>query len=261
MNRIDKKFQELKRKRKKAFIAFITAGDPNLKSTEQLVLAFEKAGVDIVEIGVPFSDPLADGPTIQAASQRALQKDVNLDQILNLVGRIRKSSQIPIALMTYYNPIFFYNEGRFLSKAKACGVDGIIVPDLPPEEARDLIRLAKRQDISTVFFVSPTTTAKRMKLVAQASSGFIYYVSLTGVTGSRSKLPSSISGQIKLLKRITKKPVCVGFGISTPQQARAVAKFSDGVIVGSAIVSAIERNRGKRDLVKKVVKFVSNLAK
>lgn len=261
MNRIDQKFKELHAHKKKAFIAFITAGDPDLKTTEQLVLAFGKAGVDIVELGVPFSDPLADGPTIQAASQRALKKHINLKSILAAVKRIRQKSQIPIALMTYYNPVFHYGEERFARKAKACGVDGLIIPDLPPEEGHNLIRAARQNGLATVFFLAPTTTPRRMKHIVNASTGFIYYVSLTGVTGARQQLPASLTQQVRLAKRLTRKPVCVGFGVSTPAQVRAVAKTADGVIVGSAIVNAIDKNKGKKQLVFNVARFVRKLSK
>ncbi|MBI5415495.1 MAG: tryptophan synthase subunit alpha [Candidatus Omnitrophica bacterium] len=259
-NKIDLKFKELEKKKKKAFIAFITAGDPNLSVTEKLVLAFEKAGVDIVELGVPFSDPLADGPTIQAASQRALKKHVNLESILAVVKRIRQRSQIPIALMTYYNPVFHYGEDRFTAKAKASGVDGLIIPDLPPEEGHNLIRAARQDGLATVFFLSPTTTSERMRRVAKSSTGFIYYVSLTGVTGARRQLPGTLRRQVELAKRFTRKPVCVGFGVSTPAQIRAVAAAADGVIVGSAIVNAIAKQKNSKNLVQHVSSFVQHLA-
>src|SRR3990167_1052423 len=260
MNRIEKKFEQLKELKKKAFIAFLTAGDPTLKVTEDFVLAFERCGADIVELGVPFSDPLADGPTIQAASQRALKKHVNLESILAVVKRIRRRSQIPIALMTYYNPVFHYDEERFARRAKACGVDGLIVPDLPPEEGHGLIRAARQNGLATVFFLAPTTTRQRMKRIVNAATGFIYYVSLTGVTGARQELPASLTQQVRLAKRMTRKPVCVGFGVSTPAQVRMVAKAADGVIVGSAIVNAIAENKGKRQLVPNVARFVRKLS-
>ena len=260
MNRIDKKFLELRRKNKKAFIAFITVGDPNLKVTEDLVLAFEKSGVDIVELGVPFSDPLADGPTIQASSQRALKKQVTLKQILDLVSRIRKKSQIPIAFMTYYNPIFYFGESEFAKKASEAGVDGVIIPDLPPEEAGSLIKAARKNHLSTVFFISPTTVQGRIKSIAQASTGFIYYVSLTGVTGARRDLSVDSAKHIKAIKRQTKKPLCVGFGISTSEQVKTFSKISDGVIVGSAIVEQIAKNAGKKNLTEIISKFVSKLS-
>ncbi|HLF18029.1 MAG TPA: tryptophan synthase subunit alpha [Candidatus Omnitrophota bacterium] len=258
MNRITKKFNELRKRREKAFIAFITAGDPSLKATEALVIAFERIGVDIVELGVPFSDPLADGPTIQASSQRALGKGVTLDKIFQLVSRIRQKSNMPIALMTYFNPVFHRGEEQFIKKARSSGVDGVIIPDLPPEESHKLTQAARKNDLATVFFIAPTTTKKRMQLIAKASTGFIYYVSLTGVTGARSKLPETIKSQVRLAKRLTAKPVCVGFGVSTKEQVRAVAKIADGVIIGSAIVNQIYKTRGS---VKKVSAFVDQLMK
>lgn len=261
MNRIDQKFRELRNERKKAFIAFVTAGDPDLKTTEKLVLAFERAGIDIIELGVPFSDPLADGPTIQASSQRALKKGVNLERILKAVSRIRQKSQIPIALMTYYNPVFHYGEERFARDAQRCGVDGMIIPDLPPEESGVLIRSAMARDLSTVFFLAPTTTPQRMKRIVKASTGFIYYVSLTGVTGARKGFSKDNRKRIRFARRFTGKPVCVGFGVSTPSQVKSAAKIADGVIVGSAIIRQIEKNSGKKDMVKNVVRFVRALSR
>jgi tryptophan synthase alpha chain len=259
MNRIDQKFKDLKKK--KAFIAFITAGDPNLKITEELVYAFERNGVDIVELGVPFSDPLADGPTIQASSQRSLKKGTNLNKILDTVNRIRQRSQIPIALMTYYNPIFRYGEDKFIRDALKYGVDGVIIPDLPPEEAGNFTRTAKKSGLATVFFLAPTTTRQRMKRIIYAATGFVYYVSLTGVTGAHKSFSNKNTSNIRSAKRMTNKPICVGFGVSTPTQVRSVAQMADGVIVGSAIVNQIEKNRGKKNLVKNVSRFVWSLSK
>ncbi len=261
MNRIDLKFKELRVRRKKAFIAFVTAGDPSLKATHDLVLAFERSGVDIVELGVPFSDPLADGPTIQAASQRSLRNGTTLKKILKTVSDIRKKSQIPIVFMTYFNPVFRFGEAKFVAAAKKAGVDGVIVPDLPPEEAGVLIKAARKNNFASIFLLSPTTAPARLKTVTKASSGFIYYVSLTGVTGARRALSSSIVQNVKAAKRQTTMPVCVGFGVSTAAQVKAVAKIADGVIVGSAIVGEVFKNAGKKDLVKNVSRFVSNLSK
>ena len=259
MNRIDKKFKELKKKKRNAFIAYLTAGDPSLSVTKDLVLALEKAGVDIVELGIPFSDPMADGPTIQAASQRALSHHVTLDKIFGLVKEIRKYSQIPLAFMSYYNPVFHFNEKRFVQKAKAVGIDGLIIPDLPPEEGRDLLKLARAEKMSLIFFLAPTTTLARMKYIVQKSTGFIYYVSLTGVTGARKELPSDLIRNVKIAKRLTDKPVCVGFGVSQGAQIQMISKIADGVIVGSAIIKEIEKNKGKRDLVNNVSRFVTQL--
>ncbi len=259
MNRIDQTFQDLRKRKKKAFIAYVTAGFPNLSITEKLILNLEKAGVDIIEIGVPFSDPLADGPTIQTSSQKALDGKITLEKIFGLAKKIRKQSQIPLAFMTYYNPVFHYGEERFIKKCKDVGVDGMIIPDLPPEEARNIIRYARKHNVATVFFLSPTTTAKRIPGIAKASTGFIYFVSLTGVTGARQQLSPDIKSKVRIAKRFTKKPICVGFGISTPQHVQMISKFADGVIVGSVIIKEIQKS--KKDIVHRVVRLVQQLKK
>jgi tryptophan synthase alpha chain len=259
MNRIDQRFHSLRRQNKKAFIVFITAGYPNLNITKKLILEFAKIGVDIIELGVPFSDPLADGPIIQEASQTALKRGVNLNNILNLVKMVRKDIGIPLCLMTYYNPIFCFGEERFVRKAAACGVDGIIIPDLPPEEGKSFIRLANKFDLDTIFFLSPTTTRERIKFVSGVSRGFIYYVSLTGVTGPRQNLPKDLTMNLKGIKKLTDKPVCVGFGVSDAEQVKSIYKIADGVIVGSTIIKKIKENIDKPDLIKRVGKFVSGL--
>ncbi|MDP3732353.1 MAG: tryptophan synthase subunit alpha [Candidatus Omnitrophota bacterium] len=259
MSRINQKFHALKRQNKKAFIAFITAGYPNLNITKKLILEFAEIGVDIIELGVPFSDPLADGPIIQEASQLALKRGVNLNDILNLVKTVRKNIDTPICLMTYYNPIFCFGEERFARIAAACGVDGIIIPDLPPEEGNSFIRLANNVNLDTIFFLSPTSTRERIKFVSGVSRGFIYYVSLTGVTGPRQNLPQDLTSNIKAIKKLTDKPVCVGFGVSGAEQVKAVYKIADGAIVGSAIIKKIKENKDKPDLVKRVGRFVSSL--
>lgn len=259
MTRIKQKFIELRRKKSKAFIAFITAGYPSLAATEKLVLEFDRIGVDIVELGVPFSDPMADGPVIQEASEAALAKGVNLKMILQLVKRLRRKTSIPICLMTYYNPVFVYPQSKFVKEAAACGVDGIIVPDLPPEEAKLLINQSSANKLDAIFFVAPTTTPKRIGQICQKAQGFIYYVSLTGVTGIRQKLPVGLTSQLKIIKATTKKPVCVGFGISSNAQVKEIGKISDGVIVGSAIVKKIRENINRPDLAKRVAAFVSCL--
>lgn len=261
MNRIDKKFKLLKRGKQKAFIAYITAGDPNLGVTARLVPALEKAGVDIIEFGIPFSDPLADGPTIQAASKRALKNKAHLPKIFKMVRGLRSKTNIPIAFMTYFNPVFRYGLAKFVSDCAANGVDGIIIPDLPHEEAAELIKLGRAKKVATIFLAAPTSTRERIRNIIKDSSGFIYYVSLTGVTGARRNLPGELAAKIKLLKSMSRKPVCVGFGVSTPRQAKQIAVFADGVIIGSAIVKIIEKNLGKADLIGKVFKFASSLAR
>lgn len=260
-NRIDQKFESLKKKRKKALIAFITAGDPDLKLTYDLVLALEQSGADIIEIGVPFSDPLADGPTIQASSFRALQQGTSLPKILACVQKLRQKTEIPIALMTYYNPVFHYGESRFIHDAAKSGVDGLIVPDLPPEEAATLIKSAKKENLSTVFFLAPTTTKERVKKIVQASTGFIYFVSLTGVTGARTAIPSSLKAKVKYARSKASMPVCVGFGVSTPQQVKSISSFCDGVIVGSAIINKVRAATSRSQAIRSVSRFVKELKK
>ena len=236
MNRIEKVFKKLKAQNKKAFIPYIMAGDPSLEKTKEIVLMFEECGADIVELGVPFTDPLADGPTIQRAAERALKNGVTLKKVIALVKDLRQKTKIPLVLMTYYNPVFKYGEERFIADAKDAGVDGVIIPDLPPDEAGEFTRLAKNAAIASIFLLAPTSTEDRIKKVARASTGFIYYVSITGITGAQLLLDGSIEKSINGIRRITDKPVAVGFGVSTPDEAKAVAGVSDGVIIGSAIV-------------------------
>jgi len=258
MNRIDKKFKELKRAGQKAFIAYITAGDPSLDVTEDIVLALESSGVDMIELGIPFSDPLADGPTIQAASYRALKAGASLKKIFKVVERLRKLTEIPIVFMTYYNPVMKYGVQSFFKSCVSCGVDGVIVPDLPCEEAGELMALGKRHKIATIFLASPTSTKDRIRKIVKVSTGFIYYVSLTGVTGTRVKLPPEVVSNVRGIKKLTDKPVAVGFGISDAAQARMIAKVADGVIVGSAIVKIIGK---KNKLIPKVSNFAGRLAR
>ena len=243
MNRIDKKFHELRKKNKKAFIAFLTAGYPNFSATERLVLEFEKNGADIIELGVPFSDPIADGPVIQASSYAALQAGATLRNILKLVKRLRKKTEVPLAAMSYYNPILQFGPARFAQEAVACGLDAVIVPDLPPEEETDFAAAARRHGLEIILFVSPTTSKARAKFICRRARGFIYFVSLTGVTGMRQELPPELKSQLSVLKKIAgKTPACAGFGVSTPAQAKFVSSFCDGVIVGSVIVKKISQN-------------------
>jgi tryptophan synthase alpha chain len=260
INRIEKKFRTLKKKSKKAFIVFITAGFPNFEITRRLVLELEKSGADLIELGVPFSDPLADGSVIQESSRVSIESGTNLIKILTLVKSLRRQTQIPICLMTYYNIIFCFGKKRFLSLAQSSGVDGIIIPDLPPEEDRGLILDCRRYNIDTIFFLSPTSPINRIPLINKSSRGFIYYVSLTGVTGPRKQLPADLIRSLKSLKRYTDKPVCVGFGISRPEQVRQINCYADGAIVGSAVIKKIQQNIGKPGLVKRVGRFVRYLS-
>lgn len=240
MSRIEKKFKEVLRRKGKAFIPYIMAGDPNLGRTRELVGILEECGADVIELGVPFSDPLADGPTIQKAAQRALSEGVTLGKVIEFVGSLRRTTQIPIVLMTYYNLIFRYGEERFVREAYTAGVDGIIVPDLPPDEAGPLLSFSKNTGFDVIFLVAPTSTGERTKKVARASRGFIYYVSITGITGSKLSVDASIGSHIEKIRQISRKPVAVGFGIATPEEASGIAKIADGVIVGSAIVKRVE---------------------
>lgn len=250
MNRIEKTFKELKALNKKAFIPYIMAGDPSVEKTKELVLVLEECGADIIELGVPFTDPLADGPTIQRAAERALKGGVTLKGVLALVKDLRTKTRVPLVLMTYYNPVFKYGEEQFVKDAKDAGVDGVIIPDLPPDEAGELIKTAKKAGLATIFLLAPTSTEDRIKKVAAAARGFIYYVSMTGITGAQILLDGSIGKSINNIRSITDKPVAVGFGISTPEEARAVSGISDGVIVGSAIVRKIqEAPEGLRDFI------------
>ena len=259
MNRIDAKFRELKAQGKKALIIYLTCGYPDLNTTEKLVLESEKRGVDIVELGVPFSDPLADGPVIQEASERALKRKIALRDILALVKRIRSKSQIPLCLMGYYNPIFSFGRERFVNEAVKSGVDGVIIPDLPPEEDRELVSLAKEADFKTIFFLSPTSSVERIKSIIRVSTGFIYYVSLTGVTGARQGLSPDLRRNMETIKKYARKPLCVGFGISRQEHIGEVFKIADGAIVGSAVIKVIKDNIGKKDLVEKTGKFIEGL--
>ncbi len=239
MDRIEKKFHELKKARQKALVVFLTGGDPSLSKNEALILALEKEGVDLVEIGVPFSDPLADGPVIQASSQRSLERGTTLEKILGMVRRVRRHSEIPLALMSYFNPILHYGLSRFAKDAKRAGVDGVIIPDLPPDEGREASIIFAKAGLDLVYLLAPTSTLARQAMISKASRGFIYFVSLTGVTGAGRGISQSVLKQVQALRRKTARAVCVGFGVSTPEQARRVARSADGVIVGSSIVKAL----------------------
>ncbi len=260
MNRIDKKFADLRASGKKAFIPFITAGDPSLDITISLVSRLESAGADIIELGVPFSDPVADGRSIQKSSLRALEHGTSLRDVINTVSKIRTQTQIPIAFLTYYNLIFKYGVEQFVRDAAGAGVDGTVIADLPPEEASELVSAAREHDFATIFLVAPTSTPERVKLVSEACTGFIYCVSLTGVTGAREQISEMLAPTLKRIREHTDKPIAVGFGVSTPEQAREVAKMADGVIVGSAIVNLVEANVDNPDrLLSATEQFASSL--
>ena len=262
MNRINQTFKRLKKDGKKAFITYIAAGDPDIRTTKKIVLSLARAGADIIELGIPFSDPLADGPTIQKATQRSLKAGCTVRKIMAMVKDIRREVDTPLVFMTYYNIIFNHGIVRFIRDAKACGADGVIVPDLPMEESGELTKVGDKEDFSVILLAAPTTPLERFKKIASRSRGFIYYVSLTGVTGARKKLSAKLKTEIKILKKLTEKPVCVGFGISNPSQARDIAKAADGVIVGSAIIKVLEKNLGnKKNMVSGIEKFARSISK
>lgn len=259
MSRISRGFENARARGEKALITYIMAGDPSIEKTKDLVFVLEEGGADIIELGVPFSDPLADGPVIQRASERALASGTTLDMVLSLVGDVRKRSDIPIILMTYYNIIFRYGEERFVKDAASQGVDGFIIPDLPPEEGENLIHLSRAGGLDAVFLLAPTSTEDRISLVSKRSTGFIYYVSLTGVTGIREGISEAVGPMVQKIKMHTSKPVAVGFGISTPSQASDIAEYADGVVIGSAIVRIVEDKAESRDLLPSVSNFARKI--
>lgn len=258
--RIEKTLRELKEKNEKFLIIYLTAGDPDLETTEKMIYEIGKAGADLIELGVPFSDPLADGATIQQASQRALKKQVNIDKILKLVERVRKQSTIPIVLMGYFNPFYRYGLKSLAFDAKNAGVDGFIVPDLPLEESSEFKDRLEEEGLVLVSFLAPTSSPERIARIAQQARGFIYCVSVTGVTGVRRELSPKIAPFVNKIRIYTDLPVAVGFGVGNPMQAKEIAQVADGVIVGSAIVDIIESGEGEISTVlPKVNHFVSSL--
>lgn len=245
MQRIRRKFRALRSAGRKAFIPYIMAGDPSLERTREAVLLMERCGADIIELGVPFTDPLADGPTIQRAAERALAAGVNLHAVIGLVGELRRETEVPIVLMTYYNPVLRYGEERFVADAVKAGADGVIIPDLPPDEAAGLIRLSRRAGLDTIFLLAPTSTDERVRKVAKATRGFLYYVPITGITGARLSLDDTIGAALARIRRFTGVPISVGFGVSNPAEAAVIANVADGVIVGSAIVRTMHESPGR----------------
>lgn len=240
--RIARRFRELRSRNEAALIPFIVAGDPDLGRTRALIHEFEARGADMVELGVPFSDPMADGPANQRALARGLGAGASLTAILALVGELRRASEIPVVLFGYYNPVFRYGCGRFATDAARAGVDGLLVVDLPPEEAGELAAPARANGLDLIRLLAPTTPLERARKIARSASGFLYYVSVTGVTGARTRLPADLERNVRELRSVTTLPVGVGFGISTPAQAAEVSGFADAVIVGSALSQLIESN-------------------
>ncbi|MEA3348809.1 MAG: tryptophan synthase subunit alpha [Pseudomonadota bacterium] len=256
MQRLDKTFADLKKQGRKALITFITAGDPDLDATCDLVETLVAAGADIVELGVPFSDPLADGPTIQAASLRSLERGTTLKKIIATVKKIRQRTEVPLVLMTYYNPLYHYGLKELVKDAVAAGVDGLIVPDLPMEESAELRHLAAEK-LAVIPLATPTTPDARMAEIVAAGTGFLYYVTVTGITGTRTKLPVELSQSLDRVKKIAGElPLAAGFGISTPAQAQTIGNHADAIIVGSALVEIIAKSgasaAGRQELSDKV---------
>jgi tryptophan synthase alpha chain len=258
-SKLDRTFTQLRQKGEKALITYVMAGDPSLQDTEQLVVELEQAGADIIELGVPFSDPIADGPVIQQAAERALRAGTSLRAILSMVAGLRKKTQVPLVLMAYYNSIHAFGPERFCQEAAQAGIDGLILPDMPPDEAGPLKVPAAAAGLPLIYLLAPTSTAERRTFVARQSQGFVYYVSLTGITGAKLVNLDDVGKNVEKIKKVTHVPVAVGFGVATPEDAAKVAAIADGVIVGSAIVKQIAAHQQKPDMVKQVAAFVCSL--
>lgn len=248
MNRIDIKFEALKKKGEKALVGFVTAGDPDLETSLEIIKAMCQAGLDVLELGIPFSDPTADGPVIQRSSARALKSGTNLKTVLEMTKKVREITDIPIILFSYYNPILAYGTDAFTTDAVKAGADGVLIVDLPPEESEELDIQPVKDDFSIIRLIAPTTPEQRMKEISASASGFIYLVSKTGVTGSDGLVTSDSEKMVQTIQSMTNLPLCVGFGISTPEDVAAIAAFADGVVIGSAFEKLIEENITSPDL-------------
>jgi tryptophan synthase alpha chain len=242
-----------------ALVTYVMAGDPDLATSREMALACAAGGADVLELGMPFSDPIADGKTIQGAGERSLAAGTTVADCLRLAGEVRARTAVPIALMGYVNPVLAYGEERFLDGCAASGVDALILPDLPPEEALELRRMAAERGVGTVFLLAPTSTEGRVAQACAASTGFVYFVSITGVTGARASLPADLGHRVAAVRARSPVPVVVGFGVSTPAQAREVGRIADGVVVGSAIVSRIAEGGSRQARAERVRRFVASL--
>jgi tryptophan synthase alpha chain len=260
MSRISDAFANARAQDRGALVVYITAGDPNLGVTRELVPLIARAGADVIELGMPYSDPVADGPTIQAAGQRALAAGATVDGILAMVRTIRSRCDVPLVFMTCYNPVLQHGLETFAAEAAAAGIDGVLISDLPPEEAGPWCEIAWAAGLDTIFLASPTTPPARARLIADLARGFVYAVARAGVTGAQAELPPDLPELIGRLREVTDKPIAVGFGISTPAQVRQVCEVADGAIVGSAVVKLIEEMGGAEDIFYTAPNFVSSLA-
>jgi len=258
MSRLATRFSALQTKQSKALVTFITAGDPDLSMTEEMIYLLEDAGADIIELGVPFSDPMADGPTIQLSSERALASGTTLHGILDVVRKVRTRSAIPIILMGYLNPVHAYGYDSFCRDAAEAGVDGVLLVDMPPEESKELSVPARRHGLDVIFLLTPTSDADRISAVERLGSGFVYYVTVTGVTGARTSVSTTLVQELSRVKQTISLPVMAGFGISTPAQAAEVGCLADGVVVGSAIVKLFEQYSGEQ-LKQQLGRYVTEL--
>ena len=259
MSRIAATFEALRTRGRKALIPYVTVGDPFADATAEIMHAMVRAGADVIELGVPFSDPIGDGPVNQRSAERALRAGTSLVRVLETVARVRERVRAPLVLFTYYNPVFAFGLKAFARTAVDAGIDGVLVLDLPPEESTDLAAEAEVVGLDVIHMVAPTSTPPRWRLIARRSRGFIYVVSRTGVTGERANVPPDLAVQLRGLRAVTTKPICVGFGIAKPDQVAAVGALADGVIVGSAIVRMIEERAGSPSLVDDVARFISEL--
>jgi len=257
--KVTTKFKQLKKQGKKAFVAYVPFGFPKPKYTKDIILTLQDSGADIIELGVPFSDPLADGSIIQKASFEALGAGANIDKLFSMLAQIKPRVKVPIVIMTYYNPLFSFGLEKFLKKMHKLDLGGLIVVDLPVEESGVYIKKARELDVETIFFITPTTSWERSKTIAKLSQGFIYYISVTGITGPRQLQYDPLVSHISKLKKITKVPVCVGFGIHSRKQVKKIGTFSDGAIVGSAIVKFIEKSHSKKNFLLKLKQYIKSL--
>jgi len=263
LNRIAAQLSRRREANQGAFCPYVCAGDPDLAFTERLIEELARNGADSIELGMPFSDPIADGPVLQAATQRALAGGVTLKRVLKMISNLRKRCDVPIALMSYFNPIHCHGVKRLVDEAVRAGIDGFIVPDLPPESAGELINEARALDACTIFFIAPTTMPGRIKVIDEAATGFLYCLSVTGITGERKTLPAELLNSLKALKKKTETPLIVGFGVSTPEQVRRMCGVADGVIVGSALTTFIQKHAasGHDVMIRKAGEYCRRLAR